>query len=58
MRGSMIIAPAANSLAMVSMGNGAVAIPNTADVEILRTSATEERTSQTLGRNPNKCWRP
>jgi hypothetical protein len=54
----MIIAPAANSLAMVSMGNGAVAIPNTADVEILRTSATEERTSQTLGRNPNKCWRP
>jgi hypothetical protein len=43
---------AANSPAMIAMGSGAIAIHDTAIVEIIRTSATEESTSQILGAVP------
>jgi hypothetical protein len=37
---------------MIAMGDGAIAIPTAASVQIIKTSATEERASQTLERNP------
>src|SRR5579863_1192022 len=43
---------AVSSQAITATGNGAIAIPNAASVEMIRMSATEESTSQTLGRGP------
>jgi len=52
----MMAAP--NSHARTGAGSGAIAIPRIAKVEIMRMSATEEATSHTVGRNPQRWRRP
>ncbi len=47
---------AANSMAKTETGSGAIAIPRTAKIEIIRMSATEDATSHTVGRSPQR-WR-
>src|ERR1700674_4042960 len=42
---------AVNSQATTASGNGAMAKPKIASVEMIRMSATDDSTSQTLGRN-------
>ncbi len=48
---------AANSEARREAGRGAMAMPRRARVVMMRTSAREERTSQGVGRSPQRWWR-
>ena len=49
---------APNSLAITEKGSGAIAMPRIANIEMIITSATEDRTSHTVGRSPHTCRRP
>jgi hypothetical protein len=47
----------ANSHAITEGGKGAIAMPRTAIVEMIRTSAIEDGTRHLVGRKPYRCWR-
>jgi 3-deoxy-D-manno-octulosonate 8-phosphate phosphatase KdsC-like HAD superfamily phosphatase len=51
------ITAAANSQAITRGGNGAIAIPRTASIEMIRRSAIEDSTTHFVGRNSHRCPR-